>query len=217
MKSSITNRQMFFLLFVTLTTYTIISIPKVIAQGPGTGGWVSLIVTSLFFAVFVAAIVRLNSAFPGMMLFEYSARIVGKVSTYLIVSYFLLYFSLVSAFLSIQLTAVLRAEFYPETPRWAMLTVSMIVFGVVAYRGITSVGRFFEVIGTKIAGLFFRDQGYRACVSRYCASDRLSVQWETRRALHFGCDTDRTIRGSILRFCRGELQHDSGDEISAEL
>ena len=46
------------------------------------------------------------------------------------------------------LTAVLRAGFYPRTPRWAMLIVSVVVFGIVAYRGVVSVARFFEVIGT---------------------------------------------------------------------
>ena len=65
MKSSLTNRQLFFLLLLTLTAYTVISIPKIIAQGAGTGGWLSLMITALAFAAFAAMIVRLNSAFPG--------------------------------------------------------------------------------------------------------------------------------------------------------
>jgi len=92
-------------------------------------------------------IVRLNSAFPGMMLYEYSRRIVGRAAAYALAVYFALYFLLVSVHLNIQLTAVLRAEFYPRTPQWAMLAVTVLVVGSVAYRGVTNVGRFFEVIG----------------------------------------------------------------------
>jgi hypothetical protein len=81
LKSSVTDRQIFFLLFLTLTAYTIISIPKVIAQGVGPDRWVALTITSLFFAVFAVIIVRLNSAFPGMMLFDYCQRIAGRFLT----------------------------------------------------------------------------------------------------------------------------------------
>jgi spore germination protein (amino acid permease) len=146
-KSSITNRQLFFLLFLTLTTYTIISIPEVVAQGPGSGGWLSILVASLFFAASAALIVRLNSAFPGMMLYDYTGQIVGKFFAVLFAVYFILYFLLVSTYLNHQLTSVLRAEFYPMTPERVMLVVSVLVFGCVAYRGVTNVARFFEILG----------------------------------------------------------------------
>ena len=148
MHNSISNRQMFFLLLLTLTAYTVINISNVISQTSGTGGWLSLMITALLFAVFAVVIVLLNSAFPGMMLFEYSPRIVGKTMAYVLAAHFILYFLMISAYLNVQLTAVLRAGFYPKTPQWAMTIVSVIVFGIVAHRGVDSVARFFEVIGT---------------------------------------------------------------------
>lgn len=54
---------------------------------------------------------------------------------YVLALYFILYFLMVSAYLNIQLTTVLRAEFYPKTPQWAMIVASVIVFGIVAHRG----------------------------------------------------------------------------------
>lgn len=148
LKSSVTDRQIFFLLFLTLTSYTIISISKVIAQGVGPDGWVALTITSLVFAVFAAIIVRLNSAFPGMMLFDYCQRIAGKFLAYAVAIYFILYFLMVSVYLNTRLTQVLREEFYPKTPAWAMLVSGVLVFGWVAQRGVTGVARFFEIIGT---------------------------------------------------------------------
>ncbi|NLV59348.1 MAG: endospore germination permease [Clostridiales bacterium] len=147
MQSSISNRQIFFLLLLTLTACTIISIPKVIAQRIGTGGWLSLMLTAALFALFAMVIVRMNSAFPGMTLFEYSQRIVGRVMAHVIAVYFILYFFLISAYFILQLASVLQSEFYPKTPRWAMTIVSVIVFGMIAHRGVVSVARFFEVIG----------------------------------------------------------------------
>ncbi|NLD60249.1 MAG: GerAB/ArcD/ProY family transporter [Clostridiales bacterium] len=148
MKASVTDRQVFFVLFLTLTAYTVISIPKVIAQKTGSGGWTTILFTSLVFAAFAWVIVRLNSAFPGKMLFDYSRRIVGKAAAYVLAAYFALYFLLVAVHLNMQLTAVLRAEFYPKTPQWVMLVATLLVIGSVAYRGVTNVGRFFEVIGS---------------------------------------------------------------------
>jgi len=148
LQSSISNRQIFFLLLLMLTAYTVISIPKVVAQSIGTGGWLSLMITSLLFAVFAAIIVRLNSAFPGMTLFEYSQRIVGKAIAYILVIYFIAYLFLFSIYLNLQLAAVLRAAFYPKTPQWVMIIVSVIVFGIIVHRGTVGVARFFEVIGT---------------------------------------------------------------------
>jgi spore germination protein (amino acid permease) len=148
LKSSITDRQMAFLLFVTLVSYSRISITKTLVQSAGTGGWFPLMVTALFFAAFVWVIVRLNSAFPGMTLFDYGQRITGKVLGYAFAAYFMVYFLLTLGFLSMKLTEVLKAEFYPKTPEWATLISSIFVCGFVAYRGVTGVARFFEVTGT---------------------------------------------------------------------
>ncbi len=151
LKSSINDRQICFILLLTLTTYTVISIPKVIAKTAGTGGWISLMVNALFFASFAAMIIRLNSAFPGMMMFDYSRRIVGKFLAYVLAVFFILYFLMVSTYLSVHLTELLRAEFYPKTPQWVMLVASVLVFGLIAQRGVVSVARFFEIIGTVFA------------------------------------------------------------------
>jgi spore germination protein len=146
-KSGVTDRQVFFLIFLTLTAYMSISVPNVIAKHVGISGWITLIVTAILFAAFAAVIVRLNSRFPGLTLFEYGQQIVGKALTYLLVAYFIGYFLMYAVYMNIQLASFLKAEFYPKTPERAMLAVSIAVFGFVSYRGVTNVARFFEIIG----------------------------------------------------------------------
>lgn len=147
MDSKITNRQIFFLVCVTLTTYTLITISRVLAQSAGTGGWLPPIVMSLVFSLPAMLVVRLGLKFPGQVLFDYSREIVGKFLSYLFSIYFILYFLAVTIFLNVQLSCVLKTEFFPRTPPWATLAAGIAVFGCIAYMGVTSVARFFEIIG----------------------------------------------------------------------
>jgi uncharacterized membrane protein len=55
MKSDVTNRQIVIMLYLTLTTYTIISIPKVMAQSAGTGAWLPILAMSVIFSLFVVS------------------------------------------------------------------------------------------------------------------------------------------------------------------
>ncbi len=147
MKNAATNRQIFFFLILTLTTYTLINIPKVMAQHAGRAAWPPILLASVIFALFAVIIVRLGIKFPGKMLFDYSQEIVGKFLAYVLSIYFVLYFLTVSIFLNIQLASVLKAEFFPKTPTWATLVAGMAVFGCIAYKGVNSIARFFEIIG----------------------------------------------------------------------
>lgn len=147
MKSDVSNRQIFFLLYLTLTTYTLISIPKVLAERAGTGAWLPILIMTAVFSLLVVLFVRLGNKFPGRMLFDYSQEIIGKFFGYILSIYFALYFLLVSVFLNIQLTRVLKAEFFHRTPDWATLVAGVAVFGCMAYKGVNSVVRFIEIIG----------------------------------------------------------------------
>lgn len=147
MKSDVTNRQIFFLLFLTLTTYTIINIPKIMAQHAGTGAWLPILLTTVIFSLLALLIVCLGNMFPGKMLFDYSREIVGNLLAYIFSIYFAAYFLLVAVYLNIQLTSVLKSEFFPRTPQWTTLIAGIIVFGCIAYKGINSTTRLFEIIG----------------------------------------------------------------------
>ncbi|MFZ5974946.1 MAG: GerAB/ArcD/ProY family transporter [Bacillota bacterium] len=147
MTNSITNRQMFFILFLTLTTYTAIGIAKVMVENANTGCWIPILVMALIFAVAVTTIVRLNNMFQGKVLFDYSREIVGKFPAYVLGIYFILYFLLLGIYLNVQVVNMIRAEFYPETPQWATLLLGIPVFGFMAYKGVTNVARLFEIYG----------------------------------------------------------------------
>ena len=51
MYSSVNNRQMVYIILIVMTTYDVQSIPYILSRTTGRGGWVSVILTSLVFAV----------------------------------------------------------------------------------------------------------------------------------------------------------------------
>lgn len=144
--SHVTNRQMVFLIVMTLTTYYIISIPYEMARTAGRGGWIPVLIASVIFAFLSLPITKLNNMYPGKMLFDYSRDIAGKFFSYAISIYFILYFLLIFTFLDTQIFDLVKAEFLPKTPTWSTAFAGITVFGFIAYKGITNIARLFEII-----------------------------------------------------------------------
>lgn len=147
MANNITNRQMFFILFLTLTSFVVVSISKEMAQSAGTGSWFTIIITSLIFAVAAVIIVSLNNMYQGKMLFDYSRDIIGKIGSYAVSWYYIIYFLVFTVFLMINLSNILQANFLLKTPKWATMLFGIPVFCFLAYKGITSIARMFEFYG----------------------------------------------------------------------
>ncbi len=145
--NSITNRQMFFILILTLTSYTTIDLPKTMAETAGRSGWMLILAASLVFGLAAVVITSLNNRYQGKVLFDYSQELVGKVISRVIVVYYLLYFIVFGAYLNIRLTDFLTSNFLPRTSHRVILAVSVGLFALVAFRGITNVARLFELYG----------------------------------------------------------------------
>jgi len=145
--NSITNRQMFFIIFLTLTTYTTIDLPKIMAQTTGRSSWIPIITASIIFGLAAVIITKLNNMFQGKVFFDYSQEIVGKFFAYLIAVYFILHFLIVGVYLKLKLVGLLTSNFLPKTPQFAMLVFGILLFAYVSYKGITNIARMFEICG----------------------------------------------------------------------
>ena len=117
MANGITNRQMFFILILTLTSYTSVDLPKIVAQSAGRSGWMLVLAAALVFGLAAAAIAALNNRFQGKVMFDYSQEIAGKLASRLIAVYYILYFMVVGVYLKIRLVNFLSSNFLPKTPQ----------------------------------------------------------------------------------------------------
>lgn len=147
MTNSITNRQMFFIIFITLTTYTTIDLPKAMAQTAGRSSWIPIIIASIIFGFAGIIITKLNNMFLGKVFFDYSQEIVGKFFTYVIAFYLILYFLFVGVYLKLKLAGLLTSNFLPKTPEFIFLLFGIALSAYVAYKGITNIARMSEIFG----------------------------------------------------------------------
>lgn len=147
MTNSVTNRQMVFIIFLSLTAYTTIDLPKIMAETAGRSSWIPILGVSILFGVAVIIITKLNNMYQNKVMFDYSQQIVGKFFTYLISLYLLIYFLIIGVYLKLKLVGLLQSNFLPNTPPFVMLLFGITLFGYVAYKGITNVARGFEIIG----------------------------------------------------------------------
>lgn len=138
---------MVFILFLTLTTVSLMTMPKIIAESAGVGGWVTLMSTAAIFGVLVVVIVSLNNMFHGKVLFDYSQNLIGKAGSYIIAVFYIFYFIAITTSLSSSLSNILKSNFLLKTPQWATLFASLFICGYAAYKGITNVARIFEIYG----------------------------------------------------------------------
>lgn len=147
MPNSISNRQMFFIIYLTLTSYTTIELPKLMAQTAGRSSWITILIAALIYSVAAVILTKLNNTFQGKVLFDYSQEIVGKFFAYLIAVFYFLVSIMIGVYIKVKLVNLLTANFLHQTPQFALLLIGILAFGYVAYKGITNIARMYEIIG----------------------------------------------------------------------
>jgi spore germination protein len=145
--NTINNRQIFFILLMTLTCFSVVTIAKEMAQSAGRGAWITLLATAAVFALAAAVIVKLGSMHKEQTLMEYGPSLVTKPVTYLLAFFYVLYYLLILVFLISSMTKVVRANFLLLTPQWALGALSIPLFCYIAYKGISTVARLAELVG----------------------------------------------------------------------
>ncbi len=156
MSNTITNRQIIFILYLTLTTYFFTTISKDMAESAGRGFWMTLLMTAIIFSVGAVLITLLNTKYEGKMLFDYSSLIIGKFGAYVVSIFYIIYFGLIIVYIVTQISTVLKNNFLYQSPPWVTMLIGIPVYCYIAYKGITNVARLFEFVGliTVISGVF---------------------------------------------------------------
>ncbi|PKM49923.1 MAG: spore gernimation protein [Firmicutes bacterium HGW-Firmicutes-7] len=150
MTDQVTNRQLFFIIVITLVGFSIIELPKSLAESSGRGAWITLIIASISFGVLAAILAYLGYLFQGKTLFEYSQLLVGKLLASFFVMIYLVYFTIILAFLNRSAAEVIKTDLLIKTPIWYTMLFMLIFSGYAASKGITNVGRILEYYGVII-------------------------------------------------------------------
>jgi spore germination protein len=145
--SKITNRQIAFILLLTVTSYSIVDVSRAMATAAGYGSWVTILIATLFFVFVSIVVLNLQNKFEQQVIFDYSKKLVGTFGQIVVVGYYFIYFFIINIFLNLKLVTILKADFLSKTPMIATLIFGISVFCFIAYKGMTAVARLFEVMG----------------------------------------------------------------------
>ena len=148
--NSITNRQLFFVLLMTLTSNVTVTLPNISATAFGRSGWIPILIVSLLTGIMAVIIIKLNNMNRGKVFFDYGKQIVGKFISYAISVYYLFYFFIICVFLNNKLDGLIKTQLLQDTPHFALLMLSIPLLAYGAYKGITNLARLFEIIGIVI-------------------------------------------------------------------
>lgn len=147
MKGVVTNRQIFFIIFLILTGYSLTSIPKDAIKAAGTGAWVTISLLTMLFAIAVFFIASLNKKFPGKTIFEYSSLLLGKPIGFVISFIYSSNFLFVLVLICRGIAEFIKGSYLPLTPIWAILILIISVCLYISYKGITNLARLCEIYG----------------------------------------------------------------------
>lgn len=143
--------QIAFLLYVTITGYSLIAIPQTAYQTAGTGAWLTIMMTAVLFAVGVFFIASLNRHFEGKSLYEYTTLLIGKPVAVILGIIYSLYFIFILLFLSRLVSDFINSTYLPITPLVVIIAIILITTGFIASKGITNVARLATLFGVVLA------------------------------------------------------------------
>lgn len=125
----------------------ILTLPRNVSQSVKTpDSWLSVLLGGVIVLLVVTLMVKLSQQFPGKTVFQYSAKIVGRIPGALLCLLLIFYF-LITAGFEIRTLAEVTLFFLLEgTPIWAIVLPFIWVGIYFVYGGINSISRVFQIV-----------------------------------------------------------------------
>ena len=150
MNETLTNKQIAFVIFQIVVGYGIVSLPKKVAEIGGSGGWITLLISTLIFIFITNVFLYLGYTHKNQTLYEYSESLVGKYISKLIVVIYIIYFTLFSTSLIRISSETIKISVFEKTPT----IVFVINFYLILYYTIIKRLRVFARL-SEIYGIIF--------------------------------------------------------------
>lgn len=147
MHQSFTNRQIAFILFGTIVGYGIIGLPKDIAERAGTGGWIALLIATAIAIMSTSIIAYLGYVHENKTLYEYSQILTGKYITFLLMSFYMIYFFLFFTMIIRMTSEVIKLTILIQTPVWVLCLLFFAIVYYAVIKGLTFIARICELYG----------------------------------------------------------------------
>lgn len=147
--NQISDRQFFFIIFVSITSLTFFSVPTLLIPKVKQDLWLSMALGTVI-DIYVAYILFwLGRKYSGQSLVEYSSTVLGKIGKLFGLMYVLFFIGVI--ILSVWIFSnFLTTTLEPETPSFVFVLTITIAAGWAAYNGLETIGRLSEMIAILI-------------------------------------------------------------------
>lgn len=125
----------------------ILTLPRSVSQSvKSPDSWMSVLLGGVIVMLVVTLMVKISQQFPGKTVFQYAAKIVGRVPGAILCLLLIFYF-LITAGFEIRTLAEVTLFFLLEgTPIWAVILPFVWVGAYLVYGGINSIARVFQIV-----------------------------------------------------------------------
>lgn len=147
MERGITNRQMFFTMFLIISAFRIMDISQMAGKTMGRSGWIVILLYAVPFSLIAAMVTKLNNMFQDMTLFEYGQVLLGNVLNCILCIILVVYYFSVLVYLNESLSSIIITDLLPQTQPFLTIGLVIALFGFVVYRGTETMARLFELMG----------------------------------------------------------------------
>lgn len=141
----ITGRQFTTLIFMIITSVTILQIPPLVIGLAGQDSWLSVVIAVVIDGIVAAVLYFLGLKYPGKTFIQYSEDILGRIPGKLAAVLFIQFFLFVASF-SLRAIGDFLTTIMPETPLAAFVIPGALVSAYVAGGGLEVLARMSEVI-----------------------------------------------------------------------
>jgi spore germination protein len=145
--SSLTGKQISYLLFGITMGYAVLSIPKNVAEKGGTGGWMVVIVGVIITIVLSQMFIYVGTYFTNETMDEYLPKLTGNFISYCIIIIFAIYTFLVGTLIARLTCETIRLTMLIHTPVWALCVLLLFVSFYSMTKSFQSLGRIAEIFG----------------------------------------------------------------------
>lgn len=148
MNTKFTNRQLCLILYCVTVGYGVMNLPKTSAEVGGTGGWVSMLIGTLFCSIIIGIVVYLQYSFENQTIYEYSTKLVGKFITKIFAIIWIGYFFIIFTFLPRLFCNAINLTILDKTPVKYLSLLFFIVIAYILLKGISAISRMIEIYAT---------------------------------------------------------------------
>ena len=144
-KSKITQGQFMFVVVQSQVGVGILSLPNKVQASAKGGGWISVLIAGLAIQVIILILWALCRQFPSDTIYSFLPKITGKFLGNLLGFAYISYFLLSAGTVLAKFADVVERWVLQETPRWALLILTLLTCMYLAMENLRVIARLFVI------------------------------------------------------------------------